>query len=241
MDKITKICIGIPHTGLFHWQTISAILGLKAPKKTNLLFHLIGSCLVYDAREKIIEFAKNNDCKYILFLDSDMVPPSDIITKMYNILENNENIDLISGMAFKRTPPFQPCWYTSLEYDINTFQPKLSSPYKWNKGAGLMEIAGVGLACSMIKVNLFDKMNKPYFFPLPNLGEDLTFCLKAKKEAKATLVVDLTIDVGHCSVLPINEDHYRSCLEEYEKNNDSKNIFIDAEKEIDNKQIGKIL
>lgn len=233
-----KICIGIPHTGMFHWNTVTSLLGLKAPQNTRILFHMIGSCLVYDAREKIVEFAKNKQCDYVVMLDSDMIPPNDMLEKMFYHLENNEKIDMITGMAFKRTPPFQPCFYTKLTYDINTYKPYLESPIEWQQGGGLMDIAGAGLACVMIKMSLFEKISLPYFFPLPNLGEDLTFCLKAKQEGKATFVVDTSIDVGHCSNIPIYEEHFRACYEEHKKQGNAMTIFTDAEKEIDNAESG---
>jgi hypothetical protein len=226
--NLEKICIGIPHTGLFHWQTISAILGLQIPKGYAVSYHLIGSCLVYDAREKIVEFAKNNDCKYILYLDSDMVPPNDMLFKMLEHLKNPD-IDIISGMAFKRTPPFQPCFYTKLQYDSKKFEPYLESPVEF-PDVGLLPIQGAGMACCMIKTELFNKIKKPYFFPLPNLGEDLTFCYKARIEANAKMFCDLSIDTGHIAQMPISKDHFKACFEEYKKTKNPSQIFIDAEK-----------
>lgn len=238
MQEYKKICVGIPHTGMFHWQTLTSLLSLKAPKNAQIVYHLIGSCLVYDAREKIVEFARNKGCEYVVMLDSDMVPPPDMLDKMFYHLENDNNIDMITGMAFKRTPPFQPCFYTKLQYNMKDFKPYLESPIEWNDNGGLMEIAGAGLACSMIRMSLFDKISTPYFFPLPNLGEDLTFCLKAKKEAKAVFLVDTSIDVGHCSVIPIHHEHFKACYEEQKTNGNTKTMFTDAEQEIDKAEVG---
>jgi hypothetical protein len=225
-----KICIGIPHTGLFFWNTLMALLQLRAPKDTQICYHLVGSCLVYDAREKIVEFAKQSKCDYVVMLDSDMVPPSDMIERMFAILENKEELDMVTGMAFKRTPPFQPCFYTKIGYNKETFQPTLESPIEWAKEAVLMEIAGAGLACAMIKMSLFDRMKRDlgYFYPLPNLGEDLTFCLKAKAEGKAKFVVDLTIDVGHCSTLPIYSEHFHACYEQHKAEGNAQAMFVDS-------------
>lgn len=226
-EKPKKIVIGIPHTGTFHWQTVMALLGLKIPEGYIVSYHLIGSCLVYDAREKIVQYAKEANAEYLLFLDSDMVPPSDMLLKMVTHLKN-EDIDAITGMAFKRTAPFQPCFYFELKYDPRKMEPTLSSPVEWPKDGGIMQIQGAGMACFMMKMNVFEKVKAPYFFPLPNLGEDLTFCLKMKA-AKLNLYVDLTIDCGHIANMPITSEFFHSCYEERKKSGAQGSMFIEAE------------
>ena len=64
MSKAKKICIGIPHTGLFPWQTAFSLLSLKAPHGFEIFYHGIGSCLVYDARDQMVQFAKDKECDY---------------------------------------------------------------------------------------------------------------------------------------------------------------------------------
>lgn len=223
-----KICIGLPHTGTFPWQTTMSLLALRVPAGYALVYHAIGSCLVYDAREKIVDFARKNKCKYTVMLDSDMVPPQDMLIKMVSYLEAHQEIDLVSGMAFKRTPPFQPCVYTDLEYNLEEQKPMLTSPVVF-PDEGMLPLAGVGMACCMIRTDLFDridekKKDKKYFFPLPNLGEDLTFCLIARK-CGAKMLADLSIDVGHVSAMPITRDHYRACYEEHQARHKDKPIF----------------
>jgi hypothetical protein len=228
-EKVKKICIGIPHTGIFHWQTLSAVLGLAIPKNYILNHHLVGSCLIYDARENIVKHAKSIGADYLLFMDSDMVPPADMLQKMVFNLESNSDFDAVSGMAFKRTPPFQPCFYTDVGYDTKALQPRLCSPIEWPKNGGLMQIQGCGMACCMLKMDIFDRVgNGPYFFPLPNLGEDLTFCLKMKSKGMK-MYVDLSIDCGHVATMPIQSDHFIACYEERKRLGTDGLMFTEAE------------
>jgi hypothetical protein len=73
--------------------------------------------------DKIIEYAKNENADWVLFLDSDMVPPPDTLIKLSAM-----NVPIASGMAFKRTPPFQPCFYTKVAINKDTLMPDLESP-----------------------------------------------------------------------------------------------------------------
>ncbi len=216
------ICIGIPHTGLFHWQVLGSLLSLQLPKDTKIKYHLVGSCLIYEAREGIINFALKNECNYVLFLDSDMVLPSNALLKMVHALNTTE-ANIITGTAFKRTPPFQPCFYTKLSYNPKEMKPILESPVEFPK-TGLIPLQGLGMACCMMKTSIFKNIEKPYFFPLPNLGEDLTFCLKAKQK-NIKMYVDLSIDVGHVTTMPVKQEHYRACYEEYKRKNTGKPFF----------------
>jgi hypothetical protein len=228
--KIKKIVIGIPHMGLFHWNVLASLLSLQVPKGYKLQYHMVGSCLIYEAREGIVKYAQSVNAEYLLFLDSDMSLPHDALLKMVSHLENgvdNKPIDIICGTAFKRTAPFQPCFYTKLAYDTKTYMPQLESPVEFPK-EGLLPLQGIGMACCMIKMSAFDKIkDKPYFFPLPNLGEDLTFCLKAK-HSNVKIYCDLSIDVEHIATMPIKQEHYRACYSAYKESGSNKPLFVEG-------------
>ena len=209
--------IGIPHMGLFHWQTIMSLLSLRMPNNTMVKYHFIGSSLVYDAREKIVEFAMNEKADWIFFLDSDMVPPHDILIKLTDL-----NVPMCTGMAFKRTPPFQPCFYTKVGVD-KEFKPQLESPVEFPL-QGIIECQGFGMACALIRREVFEKVKKPYFFPFPNIGEDLSFCLRAR-QAGFKMYCDLSVDCGHVSSMPIQKDHFKAAYEQYKKENNGEPLF----------------
>lgn len=212
--------IGIPHTGLFHWQTMMALLSIRMPQNTTVKYHFVGSCLVYDAREKIVEFAMNENADWLFFLDSDMVPPHDALVKLTDL-----NVPIATGMAFKRTPPFQPCFYTKVSIDKD-FKPKLESPIEF-PDKGIIECQGFGMACALIRREVFEKVKKPYFFPFPNIGEDLSFCLRSR-QAGFKMYCDLSIDCGHVSSMPIQKDHFKAAYQQYKENNKGEPLFSEG-------------
>jgi hypothetical protein len=155
-----------------------------------------------------------------------MAMPSQSIVRMINVLESTE-AEIVSGTAFKRVEPFQPCFYTKVSYkqeeNIIESKPILESPCEFPK-EGLLPVEGFGMACCMIDCEIFKKLKAPYFFPLPNMGEDLTFCLKAK-HAGIKLFVDLSLDVKHIGDIEIGQEHYKLCYEEYKKLNTGQPMF----------------
>lgn len=216
--------IAIPHTGSFSWWTVSALLGLFPPSGVMASWELIGNSLVYDAREKLVERLYQDNKDWILFLDSDMTPPPDMITKMLS-----HNMPVVSGMAFKRIPPFQPCFYTKLDIDGSghNIKPRLATALEFGD-KGVLQVEGVGLACCLIRREVFDLLDAPYFFPIPNLGEDLTFCYKIKQK-KIPIIVDLTIDCGHVSEIPVSKFHYQEAYKQYKAIEESKKKQMEKE------------
>lgn len=221
-NKERNICVAIPHTGWLNWQVFTSNISLQLPPNTRLKYNLVGNCLIYDARERMAEYAMAENCDYILYLDSDMVLPSDAIMKMVNVLESTD-YEVVTGMAFKRIPPFQPCFYTKVTYDAKEMKPCLESPVEF-PDEGLLQLQGAGMACCMLKTSVFKQIPKPWFYPLPNLGEDLTFCIKMK-QAGIKMCVDLTIDVGHIAIFPVGKEHFTQCYNDYKASQTTEPLF----------------
>lgn len=218
--------IGIPHTGTFPWQTCMSLMSLKLPANTMIKYHLIGSCLVYDAREKIINFAENVNADWILYIDSDMVLPSDCLLKFVNAKLENKEIEIMGGMCFKRTPPFQPCFYTKARINPETKKPLLESPIDFPE-TGLIEVEGIGMACTFIRKSAWKKVKEKHespFFPYPGVGEDLSFCIRARM-AGIKMYTDLSINVGHMAQMEIKKEHFFMARDEHMKNNPNKPLF----------------
>lgn len=224
-QKQLKGIIGLPHTGNFPWQTVMSILSLRMPENSLVKYHLIGSCLVYDARDKVIEFAMKEDADWIFFLDSDMEIPCDTLQKLVAL-----NVPIASGMAFKRTPPFQPCFYTKVEINKETHKPYLESPIDF-PDTGIIECQGVGMACCLIRREVWENCAeniseriKTWFFPYPGIGEDLSFCLRARKKG-FKMYADLSINTGHVSQMQVKKEHFIFARDEHMKNNPNEPLF----------------
>jgi hypothetical protein len=195
-----NIMIGVPVHRPLEFRTFESFVKLANLRgKFNYYFAMTQNSLVYDAREFIAqEFLKSN-CEYLMMIDSDMTfHPQSI-----EFLQRHEK-PFVTAKAFKRVPPYQPCFYTKV--DLVDGQPLLESPVEY--GAGLLPIEGAGLACALMHRDVFANIKAPYFFPYPNIGEDLTFCLKLK-EAGVQMFCDTTLQFGHIGAQEIMESDFK--------------------------------
>jgi GT2 family glycosyltransferase len=168
--------------------------------KHEYQFGFTQNSLVYEARETLVEQFLKTECEAIMFIDSDMV----FDHRSIEYLESH-NLPMVTAKAFKRVPPYQPCFYTTVTEKDGL--PYLESPVEY--GIGLLEIQGCGMACVLIRREVFTKIQQPYFFPQKHMGEDLSFCLKVK-EAGVKMYCDTSLQFGHISNEPIFEHHFQN-------------------------------
>jgi GT2 family glycosyltransferase len=238
MSEIKKILIGLPNTGYYHFMTVSSIVSLAIPPNFTIGFRFVSNCLIYDAREKLAEHATNEGYDYLLFIDSDMVLPGDTIVKMLE--DMNNGAEIVTGMIFKRSYPYQPCFYPKarlnklkkMENGVEKIEmlPDLEGCIQWEKDS-IIPLEGMGMACCMIDTNVFKRIAKPWFYPFPHVGEDITFCIKARQEAKAKMVVDTRIDVGHITNATVTSEFQKEALRNWESDpaNQGKLLYMEAE------------
>jgi hypothetical protein len=194
--KLMKVLIEIPHTGVFYWQFVHSfplMMVTAMQKGVNIEYELRGHSLVYDARNGAAKYFLTSDCDALLFLDSDMMPPADMLIKL---VEHDKPV--VSALAFKRVPDYEPCIFKV----INETEAVVYHDYP----KGLIEVAGVGMACCLIKKEVFERVPSPWFMP-GKLGEDLAFC-KRVKEAGIPIYCDTELVCGHVTSIPIGEGHY---------------------------------
>lgn len=196
--------LAVPHTGTFDWAAVASLMSLSLPPNTVVELH--GFSLVYEARERMCQKMLDMGLDWIIMVDSDMVLPQDTV---YRLLSHGQPI--VSGLCFKRTPPYQCCAYERVDaYEDGSWF--LRALREWPEG--LVEVAGVGTACMLIRREALEKIPQPWFFPVQGLGEDLAFCDRARK-AGVPIYVDTTVKTRHLTVVGIGEDHYRMYAEQH--------------------------
>jgi GT2 family glycosyltransferase len=190
MDGAPKVLIGLSTTEYIrHASFLPHFLGLTKPDGT-LIITVHGQSPA-TSRNTIAEQAINNDCTHVLFLDDDMIPPPDTLTKL---LAHDK--DIVSALYLLRTYPHYPaffdeafengfCRYAFLE------ETRLA---KLEKGVN------AGLGAVLIKTDVFKNMEKPWV----RLGEiikdgwcdDVGFFNRARAKGY-DVYCDLNAPVGH--------------------------------------------
>lgn len=192
-----NVHVAITHTGSMPAETCYALpIMLMTARKADIGVEYLtyGHSLIYTARDMAADYVKSNkDIDAILFLDSDMVPPADLIVKL---VEADKPI--VGALAFKRTPPHEPCIFKTCSDKGSTFY------YDYPKD--LIEVEGIGMACCLIKREVFD-MPKPWYFPSPDLGEDLAFCSRAREHGHSVWC-DTRLICGHIASWIVGEQEY---------------------------------
>lgn len=192
-----KVLLCIPYTGYVAPQAAYSLIPMACHARNqgvSVDMFPIGMSLVYTAREESVRVFLQGGYDALLFVDSDMVVPVDLLTRL---IEADK--DIVSALAFKRTPGYEPCIFK----ECNETDAKFYLDYP----KGLIEIQGVGMACTLIWRRVFEAVPEPWFFPHKILGEDLSFCVRARAEG-FRIYADTTLICGHCNVEVIGEGHY---------------------------------
>lgn len=159
------------------------------------------SCLkgeeIGKARQQMAELAVEKRAKYLWFLDDDVAPPFHAIRSLITTLENSDkNTMVAAGIYCAKTWPTEPVVYRG--NGIGAF---------WNFKAGdVFECTGIGTGCMVIKTELFQHLEKPWFKTVDEGGtpeqpilqetDDLYFCDRVI-EAGFTILADASVMCVH--------------------------------------------
>ena len=198
-----KTLIGVPCMDSVPCEFIECLMKMKKPGETEIRF-LRGS-LVYDARNQLMDYAlKKGGFDYMLWLDSDMTFEDDLMERM---LESIGDRQMLTGLCFGRRPPFKPCIFNKLELIQRGigWEPVVENYYDYPRES-VFEVEACGFACVLQKMDMLEAMSVygVPFFPVAGLGEDLSFCYRAKK-IDLKIWCDSSIRLGHLMKIPMDE------------------------------------
>lgn len=181
-----KLAIGLPTGDSVKSQTVEGVVMAAQHFNAKVLIET-GSSVLYH-RNRIVERAKKEGCTHLYFTDSDM---------RFNHLDIDDLIradkDIISGAYNLRKHPLIPI-VRMKEGDEIVIPKELPKE--------LFKCHSTGAGCLLIKMEVFEKLEKPYFaFKTLEgqevvMGEDNYFCEKAR-EAGYDIWVDPTVKIGH--------------------------------------------
>lgn len=233
--KVFKVVVGIPLKGhtpplSYHDRMLMfKYLGhreeddfhRKVSPRYCFSLNCTGEVLVPFARDMMAKQVLAQDADYLFMIDDDMLAPPDLFFKL---AENDK--DICAALAFTRNPDHKPVIYDAIEgYDEVTRQSYHRTKFAMNYPRNtLVECDAVGFGAVLIKrkvIEALEKTGDPMFMGLAGTGEDITFCIKARKLG-FSVWMDTRIKLGHLGApLIVTEDyadaHMKMTLEEREK------------------------
>ena len=179
------------------------ILDPQTPGEIDVRY--LKASLIYDARNQIMRYVlEHKEYDYILWLDSDMTFDSDLLRRL---MEDMEGRLAVTGLCFGRRPPFKPCVYNHLEVqqDGKVVLPVAKNWMDYPRDQ-IFEVEACGFACVLMKREVLEAMaiyGVP-FYPVGGMGEDLTFCWRARK-LDLKFHCDSRLKIGHIMRMSVDE------------------------------------
>jgi hypothetical protein len=168
--------------------------------ENGLKLYTMAGTLIFDQREGLVKAALSEGCDAVLFIDSDMRFPSDIISIMLS-----RNVPILGVNAVtRRKPVLSTALNLELTKDDESGEIKKTRWLKVDSRGkeGIEQVTAVGFGVTLIRREVFEKLGTPWFdaqwSPRGIIGEDVYFCLKALDEGIPTYVDhDLSRYIGH--------------------------------------------
>ena len=176
--------------------------------------------LVQYSREMIAKTAIENEFDYLAMIDDDMIGPPDLWDKLLAL-----DVDIVAPLAFTRKRPHYPVVYAQRggwrkDSPYHPIETHIVRNYPRNQ---LFECDAVGFGAVLIKVDVLKRMPYPRFFTMfgtDGTGEDIWFCLQAKRLVKARVFCDARVQLLH-----LGERTYIGEKEYLEQNPEVKTLY----------------
>ena len=202
-----RILIAVPCHNMVHAKFTRCLMELDKPAGTA--YAQIEGTLIYNARNTIAQSAVKEGFDYVLWIDSDMVFPSDTLKRLLEDAE--QGLDYVSALCFSRKENSVPCIQSSLKWAVEDGNVKTSADILLDYPIDeVFEIAGSGFACVLTSAKILSEMVELYgapFYPLMGMGEDTTFCFRAG-QAGFKMYCDSRIKIGHIGEKIFDEQNY---------------------------------
>ena len=152
-----------------------------------------------------------DDDRWVWIMGDDHVWDGSVLLDMLKVMDEHDEVDVLVPLVVKRNPPWHPVIVRSLGQVSDEGIPMFET-IKWEEipEEGLLEIDAAGSAGMLIRREVLDKLEDPWFFSTPDkngrqalLNEDFTFCSYAKREAGARIFVTVDSVLGHLGVFNV--------------------------------------
>lgn len=152
------------------------------------------------ARETMANEAIRLGMDYLFMIDDDMIAPRRCFERIFETMIK-EKADIVAPICTQRVPPFKPVMY---KHDwLETVEgKKLHNTFIEEYAPDtVVKVDGIGFGVVLISVPFLARiksvMPKGMFFSNTDVGEDIWFCINARRLLNAHIVVDTSVKVGH--------------------------------------------
>ncbi len=213
-----KILIAVPCMDQLPAQFAHSLATLTSygieDTKISIWFNL-GS-LIYTSRDQIAKKALLDEADLVMWFDSDMVFNPDTLQRMLKHID--DGADFVTGIYYRRTPPFSPVGFTTMELNEE------GTAFTWEDIKEMpsepFEVGACGFGCVLMKSEIFVAVFSKFgqmFTPIANCGEDIAFCWRAR-QCGYKILADPSIKLGHVGHTVITEEFFKNYQLTLEKN-----------------------
>lgn len=198
-----KVLICLPTHSTIESSTIKSLWDMEVPHDVKLDLEISKGYVVTTARNILVDVAIKNNYDYTLWIDSDVIVPSHLLTHLYDIIESGK-ADMATGYYVKKV---EGTAITEIYGDVEGAEGQMANVLEQNlpKTMGVYPCKGAGFGCILIKTDVFKKIleAKPdnlifeYIRTKTAICSEDIFFLKNAAELGFKLVVDTSCRCGH--------------------------------------------
>lgn len=207
--KEMKTMIAIPCMDTVQTEFVRSLVSMRYVGEVQFIF--TECSLVYHARTSLCKMAMENGADCVLWLDSDVVFGPDL---MERLMEDLQGRDMVTAIYHARRPPFRPVIWKTITTGLLPSSTVVEQ-YDDYPTDGLFEIAACGFGAVLMKIGVIRDVAETFhqtFNPLPGLGEDLSFCVRARN-CGYKIWCDPEIQIGHKGASIITKDTFKAYRE----------------------------
>lgn len=178
------VALGVPSGDLVHADFAMSLAMMCMNPGAQVFLLNSRSSLIPLGRNQCAAAAQLMKASHLLFLDTDMVFPADVLKRL---LAHNK--DIVGASYSRRVPPFHPLTVTEEGEHVHIT-------------SGLRRVKLLPTGCMLIRMKVFNTLAKPWFNLVAEgdqlRGEDYYFCKNARAAGfEIWCDGDLSMQLGH--------------------------------------------
>lgn len=179
------IAIGIPFGGrMVHPKWALSLKTIDFPVNTTQTLISVEGKDIDTARNDIVRTAIEQNCRYLFFLDDDVLIPRQAIMGLGNILDQSDDDTMVATGIY--------CTKTYIPAPVIYRNDTSGAFWDWQLNQ-VFDIDSCGAGCMMVNMKLFQHLEEPYFKTsqeykeingeqiLHIVSEDIYFCRKVRE------------------------------------------------------------